>query len=386
VAALALLHTTVPSGLRLTGVDPHRFFTAAQLRRGRSVEEFLDITSLVGQIALVVAFAFYARYGHRFESQSAAGRVGTGIMLALLGFAIAWLVTLSFDVAQLWWLRRHHVVHTGYVEFLFGDFLGLGVRFVFIAAALAIVMGLARPLRRLWFLGAVPVFAGLVLLQAFVAPYLFTDTHELRNPSISAAVTQLTHRDGLGKVPVEVEEVHGATTQPNAESVGVGGSRRIVLWDTLLDGRFTQRQIVAVVAHELGHVKRNHVLKEVAWYALFSLVIALAVALATRRRGGMFEPRAVPVALFVYIALQFVATPVHNVISRSYEREADWISLQTTRDSSAEASMFQRLAVLAQADPSPPSWAYVMFADHPTITQRLAMVEAWRADTLGPAR
>jgi STE24 endopeptidase len=378
-AAAALLNTTVPGGLRPASVDLHRYFSSAQLRHGQSVEKFLHVAALLAQIALVAAFALYMRYGERFEKQSAAGRVGTGILLALLGFAIAWLVQLPFDVAQLWWLRRNHVIHVGYPSFVLGDFFGLGARFVFIAAALAIVMGLAGLLRRLWWVAAVPVFASLALLQAFASPYLLGDTHTLSDPTLSARAAALARDDGLRMIPVDVEAVHGATTQPNAEAVGIGPTRRIVLWDTLLNGRFTQREVVAVLAHELGHLKRDHILKEVGWYALFSLVIAVAVALATRRRGGMYEARAIPVALFVYVALQFVATPVHNVISRRYEQEADWISLQTTRDPAAERSMFRRLAVLAQADPSPPTWAYVLFADHPTMAQRLAMVDAWQA-------
>jgi STE24 endopeptidase len=133
------------------------------------------------------------------------------------------------------------------------------------------------------------------------------------------------------------------------------------------------------MAHELGHQKRGHVPKEVGWFALFSLVIAGGVALATRRRGGMFEPRAVPVALLVYVTLQFIATPLHNAITRRYEREADWVALRSARAPATQRAMLIKLATFTQSDPDPPTWEYVLFDDHPTFAQRIALTNAWQA-------
>ena len=77
----------------------------------------------------------------------------------------------------------------------------------------------------------------------------------------------------------------------------------MVIWDTLLDGRFTPGEVKVVVAHELGHVKRNHILKSIAWYALFAFPGAYIVSRVTRRRGGMGEPAAVPLALLALVVL-----------------------------------------------------------------------------------
>jgi STE24 endopeptidase len=178
---------------------------------------------------------------------------------------------------------------------------------------------------------------------------------------------------------VAVQRVRTFTSAPNAEAVGFGSTRRVVLWDTLLGGRFSRREVRIVVAHELGHVSRDDVLKSVGWFALFALPTALAIAVATRRRGGMARPEAVPVALLVLIVLQLAAGPLENIRSRRVEAQADWSALQATHDPAAARALFEHFAHLARQEPNPPTWAYILNADHPTLMQRLSMVAAWEA-------
>jgi STE24 endopeptidase len=93
----------------------------------------------------------------------------------------------------------------------------------------------------------------------------------------------------------------------------------------------------------------------------------------------MREAEAVPISLFVLVALSFLALPVQNVVTRHLEAEADWVALQTTRDSGAARRLFRRFSTTALTEPSPPTWSYVLMATHPTIAQRIAMAEAWRS-------
>jgi STE24 endopeptidase len=178
---------------------------------------------------------------------------------------------------------------------------------------------------------------------------------------------------------VDVEEVRRYTTAPNAEAVGFGATRRVVLWDTLFARGFTNRERRVIIGHELGHHAREHLPKSVAWYALFTLPMALAVALFTRRRGGIFEPTAIPLVLFVLAVAQLLATPLQNVVSRRYEQEADWMALQSTRDPTGDRSAMRRLAAPSLSDPRPSTISYALLADHPTITQRIALADAWEA-------
>src|SRR5581483_1078763 len=157
-----------------------------------------------GVLAQIAALAAYARWGARWARQSAAGPVGTGMLLGMLGFALVWAARLPLSVVDLWWQRHHGLSHVGYATFVFGDWFALGGQFVFLCLALAIVMGLARKLRHRWWIAAAPVFVGLALLFAFVDPYLL-GTHRLADPQLQRVAAQLERQEHVGHVPVVAE-------------------------------------------------------------------------------------------------------------------------------------------------------------------------------------
>lgn len=377
LAAWLLWRSTVVPSLRLPHPDEHRYFSGGQLRASASFSRFSLVDWVLTTIAELGVLAVYARKGVRFVRESAAGRLGTGMLLGMIGFALVWAAQLPFDVAGLWWQRRHHLTHVGYVTEIFGNWLALGGQFVFLCVALAIVMGLARKLPELWWAAAAPVFIALALLFAFVNPYLLT-THRLRDPQLRAASLRLERIERVRHIPVVVEDVHDITSLPNAEATGLGPSRRVVLWDTLVRD-FTPREVTVVIAHELGHLAHDHIWKDVGWYALFAFPGAFLIARATRRQGGMARPAAVPFSLFVLVALSLAAQPAQNAVSRHMEAEADWAALEATHDPAGASALFRRFVSTTLGEPNPSSFEYVLLENHPTIMQRIAMAQAWRA-------
>jgi STE24 endopeptidase len=376
LSAYLLWQTTVPSSLRLPHVDTAATFPAATLHRADSYDHVASLLGVLGLLVSVVVFALYARWGVRFIRDSAAGPIGTGMLLGMLGFGFLWLAEVPFTILGIWWDRRHHVSHESYWKPVLGGWLVLGFAFVLLCVALLIVMGLARLVGEWWWLLAAPVFVGLVALFAFGTPYL-ERTHPITDSELKATVAMLERRAHTGHVPVRIENV--SASAPNAVTEGIGPSRRVVLWDTILDGRFTPGEVKVVIAHELGHAKRQHVLKSVAWYALFAFPGAWIISRITRRRGGMGEPAAVPLALLTLVVLELLALPVQNAITRHMEAEADWRALQTTRDPKDAESLFEKFVPITREDPNPPTWEYLLAENHPTIDQRIAMVRAWRA-------
>jgi STE24 endopeptidase len=378
LAARALWRSSVPANLHLAHVDPRSYFTSGYLAHSASYERVLDIDALVAEITLLLVLGLYALRGHVFIRESGAGRIGTGQLLGMLGFIFIWLAEIPFGLFALWWERRHGVSDQGYLPWLLESFFALAGKAVFVCLALLIAMGLAGIFRRTWWVLAAPAFAALALLSTFLSVYLVTGTKPLANATTAADVRRLSRVEGIPGTGAEVQDVHRETTAPNAESVGFGPTRRVILWDTLLDGRFSRREVDVVIGHELGHLAHHHQLKRVGWLALFLLPAGALVALLTRRRGGLARPEAVPVALLVFIALQLLTMPLMNVVSRREEAEADWSALNATHDPAAARSLFQKLATSSHASPDPPTWAYLLYATHPTIVQRLAMVDAWQ--------
>jgi STE24 endopeptidase len=379
-AAWYLWQTSVPAGLELPDLEPSRFFSRSMLAEADSYGLFLDVERTVSVAALVAVLAVYAAKGAVFVRESAAGRIGTGMLLGMLGLGLVWLFQIGFGLAELWWQRRHDLSRQGYVEWVLEDWWALGAEFLFVSLALLIVMGLAGPLGNYWWLLGAPVFVGLGVLFAFLFPYLTSSERTVRpDRELAADARRIAAEQGVADIPFRVEQVSDYTTVPNAYAAGLGPSRTVVLWDTFLDGRFTDGQLRTVLAHEYGHHAHDHLWKAAGWFALFAFPGAALVALATRRRGGMREPEAVPLGLFVLVVLQLLAQPVFNEFSRRLEAEADWAALETTRDPDAAAGVFRAFTRTALQDPEPPGWAYVLQATHPSVMERIAMAEAWRA-------
>ena len=379
VAAYYLWEARIPDGLSLPNLDPSSFFSAHTLSRAADFEQFLELSWIGQQVLLIAVFAAYAKWGTRFMEESAAGRIGTGIFLAMMGFALTWFVQVPFEVLDTWWERKYGVLNVSYAAVIFGGWLQLGVTFISLSVAVAIVMGIAKWLRQTWWIAAVPIFVGIALLQTFLAPYLLSGAHPLRDPQLSAAAKRLEQREGVSGIPVEVLDVHDYTPEENAFATGLGPSRRVFVYDTLLTGGLNEKQLEAVLAHEFGHQARDHLWKEVGWYALFAFPEAYLIALFCRRRGGLYRPEAIPVALLVAVVFSLVVIPIQNVIVRHYEAEADWMSLQTTRDPRALAAVMVHFGEHDLSDPNPPTWAYILFDNHPTLMQRIAMAHAWQA-------
>jgi STE24 endopeptidase len=240
-------------------------------------------------------------------------------------------------------------------------------------------VALAGRFPRRWWLAAAVVFAAFGFLFALGSgPLLSLGTHRLRSAELRHDARVLERRIGVVGTPVRVEKVSDTTKEINAESVGVGPTKRVIIWDTLLDGRFPNREIRFAIAHELGHVLRNHVWKGVAWFALLFLPGAFVLAAVTRRRGGLGDPGVLPFGMLVLTVLQLVLLPAENVVSRRYEAEADWVALRTTQDPRSARAIFRRFSSVDLAQPSPPTWDYVLLENHPTVMQRIAMVEAFR--------
>ncbi|MBV8598172.1 MAG: M48 family metalloprotease, partial [Actinobacteria bacterium] len=222
-----------------------------------------------------------------------------------------------------------------------------------------------------------PPFIGLTLLFAFVSPYL-VQTHRLHDARLQAIASRLETEEGVGHVPIEVENISDVTSLPNSEAAGLGPSRRVIIFNTMLDGRFSTGELEVVIGHELGHLARHHIWKDVGWYALFALPGLFLIAQAAKFRGGLRDPTAVPIALLALVVLELLALPLQNAISRHMEAEADWMSLRTTHDSTDAIALFRRFVPTTLEEPDPSTVDYLVEEDHPTIVQRIAMAEAWR--------
>jgi STE24 endopeptidase len=168
------------------------------------------------------------------------------------------------------------------------------------------------------------------------------------------------------------------TDQANAFTTGFGPSTHVVLWNTLLDGRFSRGEIDVVIAHELGHARSRHIVKAIGWSALIILPTLWLLSLALRSRGGLGRPENLALAFLILAVIALIAAPIENVVSRRYEAEADWRALNATKDPASMTALFKGFQKTSLEEPNPSLLDYLWLENHPTLMQRIAMAKAWR--------
>ena len=368
----------MPAHLPLPSLDESAVFGAHAVRAGVRYERFLDYDWLFGTLAGIGALVVLARRGPRLARSLGLGPVNAGIITGVVVMTILWAVSLPFEFAAAWWSRRHGLSKDSWGSIVVSPWGGLLGKTFGTVIVLALLLLLARRFVRSWWIpGATILFALAVLLQ-FVSPYANRiGTHPVRSPSLKAAITRLEAREHAGHPVVRVAPVHDSTTAANAYTIGIGPSRSVFLWDTLLDGRFTRREVQFVTGHELAHLARRHIWKGLGWGALFGVPILAGAAYATGRRGGLRNPGTVPLAVLTIVVLQLALTPLQNAVSRRYEAEADWIGTEGTRDPAAARGLFTQFVRTDLQDPQPPGWVHVFLDDHPTPLHRVEQADAW---------
>src|SRR5580765_2183111 len=377
IAAYLLLRTTVPADLHLSGLSPHRFFSASELARTARYERFVRIVVVLSLVAEIVALLVLTRRAPRIARDTGLGPIGAGMIVAMITLAVLWAVDLPFSTALRWWDQRHDLTEGSWIEWLVAPWAQLAGGVAFVMLQVAVVMFFARRSPRNWWLPVTPIFLALAAIFLVSFPYLDAGgINRPATPQLRADVRTLEQAEGID-TPVDVEKVSNLTTQVNAFSVGLGPTERVVVWDTLLDGRFSNAEIRVVLAHEFGHIAHHHLWKGLAWAALFTFPIAFGVARITARRGGLGNPGLLPFGALVLVLLNIAITPLTNVVSRRYEGEADWSALKAAKSPAAQKKLMQQFAETSLQQPNPPTWSYIFFDTHPTLMQRIAMAQAW---------
>jgi STE24 endopeptidase len=384
VSGALLWRTEVPS-LQLAELDPRSFFSSEQLARiadYRRVTRALLLGSVVVEGALLALLAWKAAALAEAAGGLFRGRIRTGVALGALAAVALWLALLPLSGVSHWWRRRYGLSHQAYAGWMRDEAVSLAVQLVLVMLAVAAFMALATWLGRLWWLAGGPALAlaGTVYLLAYplVIQPLFNRSEPLPDRALAAKIEALAREEGVTVTSVDVTDASRQTTAANAYVAGIGPTRRVVLFDTLLDGRFSQPEILSVSAHELAHVGRRHLWKGLGWFALIVIPCVAILAWVTERGGGLAQPAAVPLALAVAFALFVLTLPLSNAVSRRYEAEADWIALRTTDDPASFVQLERKLVLSGLGDPSPPGWSSFVFATHPSPMKRIAMAEAFR--------
>jgi STE24 endopeptidase len=353
--------------------------------------------------------------------------------VALVGafcFVAVELLVLPVRLGRLENARAWRMTDRSFVDWL-GDYgKSLAVMAVLGGVALVGLYVLIRLLPRWWWAAAATLSIALVYFLAFILPEvvnpLFNTFTPLRDQDLVQRVRALAARAG---VPVETVLVMDASRQgrhTNAYFTGVGATRRIVLYDTLLRPLYTlppdtaarvigllargalpgpgalasaveagavvaghrrevADEIESILAHEIGHWQHNHIFKGILLAGLgtylglylVSRILLWAVGRAPFALRGPSDPAGVPLLLLLSVLGAWVALPVENLVSRHFERQADETALRLADRPRAFIAAEKRLVRDNIGNVAPTPFSVWLFATHPPAVERIQMAEEW---------
>lgn len=352
-----------------------------RMRRTLSVAGFfLDLTVLV--VLLVTGWTIALRaYA---ESWSHHPGLALLIYLGVFGL-ITQAVGLPLDFLRGFWLEHRYGLSNlklgGWIK---DQLKGLAVGAALAAPALEFLYWTLRRWPAHWWIISGTAFVAFVVLLANLAPVLifpiFFKFKPLENPSLRERLLELSRRAGTRIRDVYEWKLSEKSKKANAALVGLGNTRRIILADTLLE-KFSEDEVVAVLAHELGHHVHRHLLQGLAVQVAATFLGFYLANLALLRLGRVFgfaglgDFANLPLFALVSTALFLLLSPAVNAHSRALERQADGYALRATRNAAAFVSSMEKLADLNLAERKPHPWIEFIFHGHPSIEKRVAWAQ-----------
>jgi STE24 endopeptidase len=259
-----------------------------------------------------------------------------------------------------------------------------GIEALFAAGGAAILLGLVRRFPRGWWAPAAAGVTAVGVLTIYLFPVvidpIFNDFERLPDGKLRSDVLELADRSGVDVGEVYRVDASRRTTAANAYVGGLGHTKRVVLYDNLLED-FPPGEVRSVVAHELGHVKHDDVPRGLLWLALVApagTFLVQQLARSLRREGWERPgPEVVPVLALSFALVSFGAGVASNALSRQVEARADAFSIELTDDPQAHIDLEHRLSVKNVGDPDPPELLHLLFGTHPTTIDRIGIGEAY---------
>lgn len=363
-------------------VEAQAYFSPAQLDRA---EEYRGPQRLIGLGGLAVSGGVLAllalrpprrvrraleRAGRRPVLGAAAAGAGLSVVLAAAGMPLA---AISHERAADVGLATQD-----WPDWLFDVVRSAGIGAATAGVGAAVFLALIRRFPRNWWLPGSGVVVGFATLITWVGPVVldpvWNDFERLPKGSLRSEVLDLAERSGVEVGEVYRVDASRRTSGANAYVNGLGATKRVVLYDNLIED-FPPGEVRSVVAHELGHVKERDLERGLLWLAIVAPAALLLIQRGSERldrgRGDAGTPAMLPALALMLSLVTVGVTVASNGMSRRVEARADAFSIDVTADPRAHIGLERRLAVRNVSDPDPPAPWHRLFGTHPTTLERI---------------
>jgi STE24 endopeptidase len=340
--------------------------------------------------AVTVAFLFGGGLGayDRFVSGLSSSFVGGGVLFVIGLLLASALFEIPFSLYGDFRVEARHGFNRQTLGLWWSDWLKSTALSLLLSSALtAGALWLVKAAPGSWWLWVAALVSAVSIALTFLSPYviepLFHDMQPLDEPGLSAGIRAMTEKAGVHVGRVLKVDASRRSSHSNAYFTGLGRVKRVVLFDTLLQ-QMSQAQVLAVLAHELGHWKKHHVLlRMLVMQALFFAGAYLAFwlipsALLPRMFGldaASFAARGVLLMVLLSVTL-FPLTPLLSAWSRRDEREADRFAVELHGHAQDLADALAKLGTENLSNLHPHPFYAAFYYSHPPLVQRIGMLRA----------
>jgi len=389
-AGAATLLLRPRSGLiRPAPVEARDYFSREEIDRARAYQRpqralGLAAMALEGAVLTLIVVRPPRAFGEALDRAGGRPLRGAAAMGAALSLGSA---VLSLPLSA---VRHRRSVRAGISVQKWGPWLGDVGKAGMIGAglnagALAGTMALVRRFPTRWWgpaaVGATGLSSIFILLSPVLLDPVFNKFERLPDGDLRTEVLDLAGRAGVEVGEVYRVDASRRTTAANAYVTGLGRTKRVVLYDTLLND-FPPEEVRSVVAHELSHVRHRDVPRALTWLGIVAPAgLHLVQRLTERLAGGARRdpgPEVLPALVLTLGAVSFAGNIAATALSRRVETRADVFALDLTQDPQAFIELERRLALKALADPQPPRLLQKLFGTHPSTLERIGYGLAWR--------
>ncbi len=355
------------------------------------VLQFVDLIYGLAVAALLLWFRISARI-RDWAEELTRNRAYQAMLYGVVTVATITLLELPLSIYQGYFREQAYGLSNQTFMAWAGDFATMFAVTVMAAVIfLPLFYAAIRAARQAWWLwgaGLAILFMifMLVITPVAVAP-LFNHYSALPETPLKQQILSLARANGVPADTVWVDDESRQSSRISANVSGFLGTTQITLNDNLLN-QGTPDEVLAVVGHEMGHYVLGHTLRMVLLFGLVILAgfgfVALTFRLATDLFGGNWQVRqpddvgGLPLIMALMSIFLFLAMPVTNSITRATETEADLFGVNAVRKPDAFSSVVLKLSNNRKLDPGPVE--EVIFFDHPSGRERIAMMMAWKAE------
>lgn len=391
-----IANSTIPAGLKGTSVDPATFLNGRELMLS---EEYSKIRNLLFFLSTPYEWLFYflvlifgvSRGFERWAKNTSRFHIIQSAVFLFLLYLFAYLATFPLEYISYKFSRMYHISTQTFTGWMKDEVIDFWVNLAIMFIIVTVLYALMKKFKKRWWLPAwllsIPFTIFMMFIQPVVIDPLYNDFYPLQNKELETKILTLADKANIPAKHVYEVNMSEKTSSLNAYVTGIGSNARIVLWDTTLN-QLNDKEILFIMAHEMGHYVEKHIYYGIAGYLLLSLVglwlTSILMNKIVNKKGeqlkisGVSSLSSLPLFLLIISVLLFAVSPLTNWVSRYEENRADRYGIEMTHNQKAAIQAFQDLTKSGLSQVNPPLLVKIFRYDHPTMLERMEMIEHYQ--------